>query len=360
MAMGGAAVARPLSPSGALFVNPAGLVGFSTTTLTGSLGVCGGTEKVTASVPAGYAPDHDVIAFMPEMGVSIAGSGGWRYGLGVSGSIGMNYDFPADPALGIDSEFFSEFTAVEFPLALAYEASDRLWLGVEPLPLFGYLRNHYVLGGEPFSYKLTGPGVQAMAGATWLATETTSVGLSVRSPGRIWMEGSDVVTGVGRQDVDLHLDMPMQVNLGVEQTIGQRWRVGAVMRWSDTSSFGESIIKFERTPAADTPFIPDANDEWRVTVGLTYAWSENLELRAGVGRANHIVGNRGVSPMIFDNDDVRIASGIGYDLGDWRLDLSAGLMPHASRVINASDALVLPGRYSTGGYFVMIGFERSI
>ena len=357
----GASVAEPLSPSGALFANPAGLLRFPTTTYSASVGVAGGTERVRSPDPPGYDESNDVLALVPDLAVSIAGRGRLHYGIGVFGSVGMNYDFEAQPEAGVDDGFFSECSIAGLPLAVAYRASERLWLGAELVPLFGYLRNHYVLADFPFRYKLTGPGIQGMLGATWNASEQWSFGLGFRTPGRIWLDGSAPAASGGRQDVDLEIHMPAQISVGITRHFGQRFSLDASGRWTDSSTFSDSIIDFAKMPQADVPFVPHANDEWRGALGARLAWTPRLELRAGVSYANRIVGTKGVSPLLFDNDDLRLTGGVGIELSErWTLDVMGGYMFEEERTVSADDALILPGRYEMSGYTFLIGLQRRL
>jgi len=102
----------------------------------------------------------------------------------------------------------------EMPFAVAYRLNDTLYVGGEVIALFGHMRNRYTLGGSLFKYTLRGPGVQGMFGLTWKPYERWSLGLGVRTPGRIWMDGSTAVPAMVRRDVDLALEMPTQVSLG--------------------------------------------------------------------------------------------------------------------------------------------------
>ena len=60
MSLSGSTIAEPLTPSGALFANPAGLCAFEQTTLSGSLGLGFGVTKITND--DGYSQDNDLWA----------------------------------------------------------------------------------------------------------------------------------------------------------------------------------------------------------------------------------------------------------------------------------------------------------
>jgi long-subunit fatty acid transport protein len=352
-ALAGANVADPLTPSGAQYANPAGIASFETTTLTLGSGIAYGTGSVKASFPAGYYQTNPALAFVPDIGLVVRGHGKWFYSAGFHGTVGLKFDYDEQPSVGVDDGFFVEVTIFSAPLGLAYRASDRLWLGVELIPLFGYLRTSFTnpsvpeLGGSAaeFRYKLTGPGIQAMAGLTWKPTDRWAIGLSGRPPGKIWMDGSSLLPGMPRQDVDLELRMPAHLFVGVTRRVTDDLKLSLAVRWIDSSSFGSSYVKFQNTPSADAPFLADAGDEWKYSLGAAYAWNEALELRAGVSHASHIIGNRGVSPAAFDADDTRFSVGFGLEGELWVLDCGVAYKLRDDRRVPASDALIFPGRY---------------
>ncbi len=80
-----------------------------------------------------------------------------------------------------------------------------------------------------------------------------------------------------------------------------------------------------------------------------------IVLRGGVSYASHIVGTDGMSPLVFDTDDVKIAAGIEWRLGLWRLHAMGGYQFAAERTVSAAEALILPGQYSMEGAIVLLG-----
>jgi long-subunit fatty acid transport protein len=154
----------------------------------------------------------------------------------------------------------------------------------------------------------------------------------------------------------LALEMPTQIFAGVSKHLGERMIASLAVRWTDSSSFGDSMIEFEETGAADAPFVPRAKDEWLVSAALEYVWSDFLTLRVGAGHSNAIVGEKGVSPLVYDAEDTRVAVGFSLNFDHWSLDFMGGHAFRDSRKIAVDEALILPGRYSVSGQIAMIGF----
>lgn len=367
--MAGADLASPRSPSGAQFANPAGLARFETT-IEGGIGLAWGTGKVEATFPPGYDKDNSVVAMIPDFAYVKRGQGNWSYAVGMHGTVGTRYDYPKMPSVGVNSDLFAEVTILAAPLSLAYRASDRLWLGAQLVPLFGYFRSHFAIppytpeGVDPLfkpRFKLTGPGVTAMAGVSWHATDHLSFALSGRPPGKIWMDGSSITPAGDRQDTDLNLKMPAEISAGVTIEPLDDWTFAYTARWIDSSSLGDSNVRFGQTSAFDFPFIPDATDEWRHALGAEWRCDPNLALRTGISHADHIVGNRGVTPLSYDGEDTRLYVGAGWKIGRWTLDFSGVYKFPDSRHIAPEYAAMFPGRYQSGAaVLVLFGLSREL
>lgn len=354
-ATNGSVVAVPSTPESALFTNPAGLAAFERTTHSASFGAVFPHVVVDSDI-ADYNRSDDRVGFIPSAGSSFPLRPGWNFGVGVFGSTGTTFDFEAEPP-GVPTDFLSDVAIAGMPFALSYELHPRLWLGAELVPLFGYVRNRYTLidqasgGAIPVEYTLRGPGIQAMLGATWRPIDDWSLGLSFRTPGMIWANGSTPIAGE-RRDVDLDLKMPATVWGGVTRHFGDRLGLSASIRWTDASVFGESKIRFA---SFDIPFVSDAQDEWRFALGAEYDVTDRFTVRAGTSYASRIVGNKGVSPLLFDTEDIKLSGGLGYRIGAWTIDFMTGYQFAAKRSISPSDALILPGGYEASGLIVMLG-----
>jgi len=344
-----------------LFENPASLTAFDTFTTGGGLGLGYGRGRLETPTQAGVFSDTTTMwPLIPDFGLSIPYRDRWRFAIGLFGSTGYTLDFGPDPAHGIPS-FFSETIIMAFPVGVAYRLTDQLSVGAEVQPMFGQLRTHFPSGPlEPvynikeFRYKINGPGVQGMVGVALRPNEQWAFGLGVRTPGIIWMTGSMPVPGAGRQGVHCDLEMPTQVFLGATWRGVPRLALSGAVRFTNSSTL-DSKIEYDLTPQANIGFIPDAHDEWKFGLAAEYAVRQETVLRLGASWASHIVGSKGVNPLVFDDDDTKIAVGVGQRLGHWGLDLTAGYTLPAERHISPASALVLPGAYSMEGGVVLLG-----
>lgn len=171
----------------------------------------------------------------------------------------------------------------------------------------------------------------------------------------MWLDGSVVLADGRRRDVDLAIQMPTKVALGVTHHVTAKLSLLVAGSWIDSSRFGDSDIQFEDMSAFNIPFIPAAKDEWRAALALEYELAQSWKFRFGLSRATPIVGTEGVSPLLFDNEDRRVSLGVGTQRGQWSLDAAFGFAFYDSRDVSSEQALVIPGRYRSGGGIFSVG-----
>jgi long-subunit fatty acid transport protein len=364
-ATAGATIAEPLSIPGAQFSNPAGLAGFRDRAMGTGIGLAYGRGEITADEPAGYHADNEVL--VPFMnGFLAVPYGRWTFGISTMGTSGARFDYGARPSLGVSDGFFSESSMLGLPIGAAFRVTETLWLGAQIIPLYGstHLRFSREVAEDPgsptpFRFTTSGFGVQGMFGLTWKPDDRWAIGGSVKPPGRVWTEG-DTRFGAGKQDVDLEIEVPLEVSLGVTRSFCERWTASYGARFVDSSVLAKSFLRFEETPSADSPYLHGARDEWRHAIGLTYAASDEVTLLGGFSKANGIVSSKGVSPSHYDSRDLRLSAGARWRGSRWTIDGAFGYVFAGSRRVSANDALVFPGKYeSEPAYLLSVMLTRT-
>jgi len=101
--------------------------------------------------------------------------------------------------------------------------------------------------------------------------------------------------------------------------------------------------------------VPDGKDEWRFALGAEQALADGWALRGGASYASRIVGSHGVSPLVFDGEDVKLTIGVGKEIGAFTIDAVAGWAFPFERRISPESALVLPGTYRGMGAILALG-----
>jgi len=356
-AMTGSTVAAPSDAMSAFFLNPAGLTLLDRPVMTFGSGIFLISGRVRTNF--GYDEEMNTVAIGPSFGVTMQRASGskWAFGVGTFGSVGSKYDFPADPKHGVPRGFFSELGVVTIAPTVAYQLRDDLALGLQINPLLGTLKNHIPTPEQSLRWRVTGPGIQGVVALLYRLHPGWQLGLTYKTPGKIYMDGSVVVAG-RRQDFDFDLDLPQQVIFGVAWEPITPLTLTLFGRWSDTSEFGHSMFRFADTPALNFHFARKARDEYRVGGGAEYYVHERVALRIGVSGGTAAIEDSSVSPVLYDLNDVLLGGGFGIDFGCWIVDLQGGTSFFADKVVNAREALVMPGRYGGGGYVTFVQLTR--
>jgi len=362
-AMSGSTVATPRTPTAAAFSNPAGIVNLPDGAVSAALGVPVGHSRLHTSSPPDYDTTSDFVAYAPEGGSVFELDSGLRWGFAVYGSLGSTFDSDADASVGVDHDFQSSAAISNVALMLAYPVTDRLSVGVSVAVLYGQLHLRYYQGKQ-FAYTVRGPGVQAIAGLRYRLSDSVALGAGIRLPGMVWADGDDRVSPGDKQDVELNLDMPAQIFVGVNADATDRLHVGLSGRWTDASTFSDSNFRFSQTSSADVPYIQSASDEWRVSAGADYKLLESLNVSFGFSYADAIVPDSWVSPLLVDSAEWKISGGAAWVLpgsfSDWTLDFAIGHSPTGHRNVSDSEAAIFPGRYTIGGQIYMIGLRTTL
>ncbi|MFN2425909.1 MAG: OmpP1/FadL family transporter [Candidatus Binatia bacterium] len=362
-AMSGATVATPRTPSAAAFSNPAGIVNLEAGSVSTSIGVPVGHSRLHTTTPPGYDTTSDFVAYSPEGGSVFETESGLRWGFALYGSLGSTFDSDADPSVGVVQDFKSSAAVSNVSLMAAYPITDRLSAGVALSVLYGELHLRYFQTTQ-FAYTVRGAGVQAIVGLRYRLTDNVALGLGFRTPGMIWADGDERVSPGNKQDVELNLDMPAQIFLGINADVTDRLHLGLSGRWTDASTFSDSNFRFEKTPEASIPYIRSASDEWRIAAGSDYKLTETLSVSTGISYADAIVPDTWVSPLLMDSDEWKFSAGASWILpgnfSDWTLDFAVGHSPTGRRNVSDSEAAIFPGRYTISGQIYMIGLRTTL
>ena len=180
-------------------------------------------------------------------------------------------------------------------------------------------------GGGNGSIKGSGWGFGVTAGVTLTPTPTTMIGIGWRSGINQDFNGilnvSPIPGGITTPGtVNTTIRAPDIVSLGIRQRVDPLWTVMATVEWSHWSRIGTSAWTQPSgavaTIASNPVLFPfQYDDGWFFSVGAEYRWSNQVQLRAGVGYEISPVSDRVRMPVIPDNDRFWASVGLTYQLG---------------------------------------------
>lgn len=346
-ALAGNTVAAPSDGSSILWQNPAGIADLAGTEATAGVGLffAGGRYS---NPDSGYDARTFEIPAAPTAWIASDGLAPWHVGAGLYGAVGSAFNFPGSPAAGVPNRFLGELSVIHLGLVAGREILPGLRIAAQAAPTYGAIRARTPSPIGPIAFDVDGFGITGAAGLLYDLGPATTIGVSYRSPGIVWMDGDGVV-GPDPEEVEIAFRIPQAVRAGFAFSLTDRLTLVAQSRWTDYPEFEEGEFEFARNPMLDRPFIADARPTFRYGASLEYRMSEQGWLRAGAAREEWMMEGRSLSPLLYDNTDVILGFGAGVTAGAWTIDVAGGYAVIEDRVVTADENPSFPGRYQLEG-----------
>lgn len=112
------------------------------------------------------------------------------------------------------------------------------------------------------------------------------------------------------------LTIPETVSASIYHTIDSRWAVMADVTWTHWTKFREVRVNFDDPATPTNLLLTRWNNVFRVSVGATYQWDDDLVLRTGFAWDDSPIDTEFRGPDIPDSDRYYAAVGFGYRLSD--------------------------------------------
>jgi long-chain fatty acid transport protein len=340
-ASAGVAVANPISPSGAVYWNPATLTAFDRSEIdfgleflvldtslssryqAGALG-----PGVPATTLAGSTRSNSTVFPLPSVGlVYRPDDSPFAFGLGVNAVAGFGVDYPggttnpllgAPPPLGVGvGPVTAAYQVLQVTPSVAYEVTDRLSVAAGPNVSLSQLQLAPGLFVPPDD--ANGDGFPTYPGATHTRTawgggftagtyyraDTWAVGFAVRSPQ--WSEAHRYNTTDERgaaRGAAVRFELPTVLSWGVSYSGFDRWVLAADLRYlgfARAAGFGDAAF----TPAGAATGL-GFRDTFAAAVTAQYRVTDRLTARGGYSYGTNPVaddraGLNVASPMILEH-----------------------------------------------------------
>lgn len=251
-------------------------------------------------------------------------------GVGLFANYGLSTDY-SDDYNALHFADSAEVVTMTVNPTLAYKVTDTLSLGFGLSATYaeaeistatpkamGPLTGNMVPGNATI-LKLEGDdwGYGWNVGAFWQATSDTTLALSYRAETKLDLDGEveSHLSPALNQGGELALDLAAITELAVDHKINQKWSVQASAVHTQWSAFE----KLEATLDDSTVLTikrEDFENTWRMSVGATYLYSDELTLRAGYAYDEGAVSFAHRSLSIPDTDRHWLTIGATYALND--------------------------------------------
>lgn len=270
----------------------------------------------------------------------------------LSGGIYVPYGLGAKYSEGQYQESLLSLT--NFTLALSWQVTDTLSIGVGGDVGYSQLVYETALhqiGGVVFDplfmeTKADGFGFSYRAGIWWQPRDWFSLGLSYLSPMKIKLKGDTdlFLFGIGLGDDDFRADVtfPGKIGMGIAIWPTEKWVIALDANWYDHQETDKIDFNFDVLPTIRQEL--DWQNNWSIHLGTEYQVADNWWLRAGVAWLEPTAPKTTVNPVISDGDGYCLSGGIGWQKGNWSVDI-AWLHAWVDEEIERSLNHLAPGSY---------------
>ncbi len=324
-----------------------------------------------AALTGGDGGNGGEVAVVPNAYYSINFDNGWVAGLGINSPFGLVTEWD-DGWQGRYHALKSDVLTININPSLAYKVNDHLSLGagvsaqyvdaeLSQAIDFGSIakaKGGAAIAANPALAPVLGPAIAGLSqnrdgkvnltaddwaygynlGALVEVDENTRFGLAYRSKIEYTAEGDAayevpaVISGVPSLDDPIRaafsnvsakaeLTLPASASASAYHRFNQQWVVMADVTWTEWSSFDELRVQFaDGRPDAVTT--ENWDDAFRYSAGLTYSYSEALDLRFGLAYDETPIPDDYRTPRIPGSDRFWVSTGLGYAWSNYKLDVA--------------------------------------
>jgi long-chain fatty acid transport protein len=275
----------------------------------------------------------------------------WGIGLFAQGGAGSVYR-NLDTAFGTRDELSALFRIAKLSPAVAYQATDKLALGVSIPVVYSNFKQKFFpatslanaapapsfFGNELSDASAVNAG--AKLGLMYRATDSLTLGLTYTNEIDLTLKEGQLrvnydAIGLGRvtyRDAEVAgLHLPQEIALGAAQRVGERWLFAVKLSWLDWSRAFRTLKLSAHAPdnaqAPATVNIAaklDWRDQYVIAAGLGYEATPGTTLLAGVNYGRNPVPSETTTPLLAGIGEMHATLGIIHKLNsNWQA--SAGI-----------------------------------
>ena len=306
--------------------NPAGmsLIDRTTITLVGSYIVPNIEVKNGGKLSGSKSVANE--AFVPAAYIVMPYNDKWSFGFGANTNFGFGTDYGTSSGLTTHGDE-SEIVAMNFNGSVAYKFSDRFSFGFglnavhTEAKMSSSLGNIKLLEVEGDNW-----AIGWNAGVLFQATERTRLGLSYRAKVKNTLEGKakTQIEGDAEQKYfkaynskgSVDLTLPAIAELSIHHDLNDTLSLQASWQRTYWSSFDELKVEYKQPGAEDNVTQHQWSDADRISLGMTWDYTEKLTFRAGIAKDESPVASHYRTVRIPDADRMWYTFGAGYKLND--------------------------------------------
>lgn len=313
-----------------MFWNPATMTQFAGKTL--ELGVSGVMPKASHSFTAstfaafGAPGDSGIDALVPNSYASWQINSNVWLGMATTSPFGLGVHFPQTNAASSGSGNSANVKTYNFNPSIAYKFNDMISVAVGLQAQYIQASYDAFLGAGPLIGTLNGGdwGIGWTAGVTFTPAPRTVIGVGYRSGinhnlSGTWIVPAAVAPTTQQGSVNLGLNLPDTVTVGLRQGITDRFTLLAGFEWANWSRIGTARLLQPNgaavtvgIAASPVTFPFNYRDGTFYSLGGEYVLDPSWTVRAGIGFERTPIYDSVRTARIPDNDRIWYSVGASY------------------------------------------------
>jgi long-chain fatty acid transport protein len=348
-----------------------------------------GSVAASAQTLGGTGGDAGGMAFVPNAYFAMEVNPAMKVGLGINAPFGLQTEY--------DSNWMGRFQAVKSKIqtvnlnpSISYDVNEKVSVGVglnyqhikgDLTSAVNYSAAAAAAAANPLTPPIAVPGLLAVAGAqaegvstisgsdsSWgynlgvlmKLGERTRIGAAYRSTIKYTLAGTVSFTGVPailstsaklqNGDVTLPITMPDSFSLSGVHKLSDSYEVMGDATWTGWSVLQQ--LKIDRTSGVNVQTVDEKwKDTWRVSVGASHHYNENLTVRTGIAFDQAPVSDSYRTARIPDNDRTWLSLGGQYKMSAASV-IDFGYAHLFVKDSNISDIQNVPAQGKAGGNLI--------
>ena len=281
-----------------------------------------------------------------------------------------------------EEEMMSSLAIIDAHPTMAYMITDKLSAGLGLSFMYGMVEiqklKPYTISAtmspyySPMTVNLDGTGIGfgANLGLLYKATPCLSVGLTGKTPSKLYMDGeaeinlwlNDFVSGTmgspdpikagGKDDIKTEINLPGEIGIGLSYKIKPNWALNLDYAYTLWSELDKATITMDDSIQVLTSTIKETElnfgwkDTSRVSLGTEY-WMGVNAFRAGMYFEQSAIPDETLSPTFPDiNNKLSLNLGYGRVFGPLTIDLNGQVNLFQEREIDTASADNMVGTYN--------------
>ncbi len=360
----------------AVSVNPANLADQDQASTL--LGVTLIDAKTDYNSPAGSASTDDPWKVLPNaFAAAPVGEQGVVLGVGITTPFGQSTVWEKDSIFRYTAPFEAELSVINLNPSVGYRASDTVSVGAgldvyySELSFQQFVPWSATVPGSPdgvMKFDGDGSGVGWNVGIRLDLTERQHVAATYRSAVSVDYDGDFTVsgtpapvaaTGLGRpSDLSSEVEFPSSAVFGYGIEVTESVRVGLDAEWVEFSTYDQLPVDIGANSALmPTTSIPQNWDDiWSFGVGADCQVSEQCVVRGGYKFMPSPVPSETLSPTLPDSDKHQVSVGVGFRMGDQRVDLAYAYSFYENRTVTDNVNPAYNGTYDLHSRLLAVSY----